>query len=52
MSEWLRQRHALDDSFSTLLRGCIERRSGLSAELQRDIDEALSELERIQSGVT
>ena len=51
ITDWLRQRHALGESFSTLLRGCIERRSVLTGELQKDIDEALAELERIQSGM-
>jgi len=51
MTDWLRQRHALDEAFSKVLRSCIERRGALSAELQKDIDEALSELERIQSGM-
>jgi hypothetical protein len=34
-----------------VLRDCIERRASLAADLQKNIDEALSELERIQSGM-
>jgi hypothetical protein len=34
-----------------MLRSCVERRSVVGPELQKDIDEALSELERIQSGM-
>ena len=51
VTEWLRQRHPLDGSFSSVLRACIERRSALPADLQRDIDEALAELDRIQAGM-
>lgn len=51
VTEWLGQRHTLDGSFSAVLRGCIERRGAMAADLQKDIDEALSELERIQSGM-
>ena len=48
VTEWLR----LDRPFTGVLRECIERRSALPADLQKNIDEALSELERIQSGMT
>ena len=51
VSDWLRQRHPLADSFSDHLKKTIGARGALSAELQKDIDEALSELERIQSGM-
>ena len=51
VSDWLRQRHPLEESFSELLRKTIGARGALSADLQKDIDEALSELERIQSGM-
>jgi hypothetical protein len=51
VSDWLRQRHPLGESFATALRGCIERRDTLAPGLQKDIDEALAELERIQSGM-
>jgi hypothetical protein len=47
VTEWLR----LDRRFTGLLRECIERRAALAPQLQKDIDEALSELERIQSGM-
>ena len=47
VTEWLR----LPGKFSSVLRDCIERRASLPAELQKNIDEALSELERIQSGM-
>lgn len=47
VTEWLR----LPGSFSRVLRECIERRAALTPELQKDIDEALAELERIQSGM-
>ena len=47
VTEWLR----LPDPFPRLLRDCIERRASLAPELQKNIDEALSELERIQSGM-
>ena len=51
VTDWLRQRHPLSSSFSQELRQCIERRAALAPELQKDINEALSELERIQSGM-
>lgn len=51
VTEWLRQRHPLNESFPTALRDCIEKRGALSVELQKDLDEALAELERIQSGM-
>ena len=51
VTEWLQQRHALSSTFSQTLRQCIERRAPLGPELQKDIDEALAELERIQSGM-
>lgn len=47
VSDWLK----LDDSFTKILRDCIERRAALAPELQKNIDEALTELERIQSGI-
>src|SRR3954464_8103647 len=47
VTEWLR----LPGPFSSVLRECIERRASLTPELQKGIDEALSELERIQSGM-
>ena len=46
VTAWLR----LESSFTSVLRGCIERRATLAPELQSGIDEALSELERIQAG--
>jgi len=51
VTQWLRQRHALQDSFSDLLKKTIGARGTLGAELHKDIDEALGELERIQSGM-
>ena len=51
VTEWLRQRHPLNESFPMALRDCIEKRGALSMELQKDLDEALAELERIQSGM-
>jgi len=51
MADWLNQRHSLSSAFSQVLRQCIERRAPLGPELQKDLDEALSELERIQSGM-
>jgi len=47
ITDWLR----LDAPFTRVLRDCIERRAALEPKLQNDIDEALSELERIQSGM-
>ena len=47
VTAWLR----LDRPFSGVLRECIERRTPLAPELHKDIDEALTELERIQSGM-
>ena len=51
VTEWLGQRHDVGASFSARLRDCIAARAALPAELRKDIDEALSELERIQSGM-
>jgi hypothetical protein len=51
LSDWLRQRHTLPVPFSEMLRDCIGKRMPLPPELHKDIDEALSELERIQSGM-
>lgn len=51
VTDWLNKRHSLSGLFSTTLRECIERRTNMPADLQKDIDEALSELERIQSGM-
>ena len=51
VTDWLNQRHSLSSAFSQVLRQCIERRAPLGPELQKDLDEALSELERIQSGM-
>ena len=50
VSAWLGARHAIGNSFAAYLRECIRARKGLSAGLYADIDEALSELERIQAG--
>jgi hypothetical protein len=47
VTEWLR----LGSSFTALLRECIEQRAPLAPDLQKNIDEALAELERIQSGM-
>ena len=47
VTDWLR----LQSPFTTLLRDCIGRRAALPAQLQKNLDEALSELERIQSGL-
>ena len=51
VTDWLRRRHEVEETFSKTLRNCIAARAPLAAELQKDIDEALSELERIQSGM-
>ena len=51
VTEWLRQRHPLSSPFSESLRRCISERAPLPSDLHKDIDEALSELERIQSGM-
>jgi hypothetical protein len=51
VTQWLAARHAVGESFAGSLRQCIERRAALAPDLQEDIDEALSELERIQSGM-
>ena len=51
VTEWLRQRHSLPALFSESLRQCISQRTPLPGDLQKDIDEALSELERIQAGM-
>lgn len=51
VTAWLSKRHDVGDSFSGRLKRCIAERTALPAELQRDIDEVLSELERIQSGM-
>ena len=51
ITDWLNPRHSLSSRFSEVLKQCIERRAALAPELQKDIDEALSELERIQSGM-
>ena len=47
ITEWLR----LDAPFTRALRDCIERRAALEPKLKMNIDEALTELERIQSGM-
>ena len=47
VTAWLR----LESPFSRVLRECIERRASLAPELQKNIDEALAELERIQAGM-
>jgi chorismate-pyruvate lyase len=47
VSDWLK----LESSFTKILRDCIERRAALAPELQKNIDEALTELERIQAGM-
>lgn len=51
VTHWLRQRHPLEDSFSDVLRKTISARAALDEGLRKDIDEAMSELERIQSGM-
>jgi hypothetical protein len=51
VTEWLRQRHALGESLTVTLQRCIAERTPLDEPLERDIDEALAELERIQSGM-
>jgi hypothetical protein len=51
VTEWLRQRHSLAHPLSETLRRCISQRTPLAPGLQKDIDEALAELERIQSGI-
>lgn len=51
VTAWLSQRHKLDGPFSETLKKCITSEMRLSVELQKEIDEALSELERIQSGM-
>jgi hypothetical protein len=51
VTAWLSQRHDVGDSFAGRLKQCITARTSLPPELQKDIDEALSELERIQSGM-
>ena len=48
VTDWLR----LERAFPGLLRECIARRAALAPGLRKDLDEALSELERIQSGMT
>jgi hypothetical protein len=47
ITDWLR----LDAPLTRVLRDCIERRAALEAKLKMNIDEALTELERIQSGM-
>jgi len=47
---WMQKRHADFDKLSVYLRSCIAERRGDPA-IFRDLDEALSELERIQSGM-
>ena len=47
---WMQQRHAGFDKLSDYLRSCIGQRRGDEAVF-KDLDEALSELERIQSGL-
>ena len=51
VTDWLRQRHPMNESLSGVLRSGVERRQVVGPELQKDIDEALGELERIQSGM-
>ena len=51
VNQWLARRHRLDGSFSEMLRTCISERQALGAELCADLDEALSDLERIQAGM-
>lgn len=51
VTAWLGRRHSVGASFSEMLKQCIAARTPLAPELQKDIDEALSELERIQSGM-
>lgn len=47
---WMRERHAGFGKLSDYLRGCIAGRRG-DAAIFKDLDEALAELERIQSGM-
>ena len=47
---WMQQRHPGFGRLSDYLRGCIAERRGDEAVF-KDLDEALSELERIQSGM-
>ena len=47
---WMRERHASFEKLSDYLRNCLAQRSG-DAAVFKDLDEALSELERIQSGM-
>lgn len=51
VTAWVAQRHPLDGPFSAALRASISERRSLPAELYADLDEALSELERIQAGM-
>src|SRR3954465_13030760 len=51
VTAWVAQRHPLDGPFSAALRASISERRSLLAELYADLDEALSELERIQAGM-
>lgn len=47
---WIAQRHAGFDKPTQYLKSCIANRSGDEA-IFKELDEALSELERIQSGM-
>ena len=51
VSDWLCKRHDVGTSFSARLKDCISGGATLPEDLKKDIDEALSELERIQSGM-
>ena len=51
VTDWLAQRHDVGASFTATLKSCIGGRAALADALQSDIDEALSHLERMQSGL-
>jgi len=50
VSAWMRQRHPDFPDLTPYLKDCIAQRRGDEAVF-KDLDEALSELERIQSGM-
>ncbi len=51
VTEWLGKRHAFEGSFTGVLRQCIGARATAPSGFFDDVDEALLELERIQSGI-
>ncbi|HEY5897096.1 MAG TPA: hypothetical protein VIV54_06000 [Burkholderiales bacterium] len=51
VTAWLREREEFEGSFTAVLRRCITARSDVPAGFFDQVDEALTELERIQSGV-